>query len=332
MNALISLVAVLVLALLAFVGTELIGLRILFGGILPYLALLVFVGGVVYRVAFKWGKAPVPFRIPTTCGQQNTLPWFKSAWFDNPHTTAGVLARMALEVFFFRSLFRNTAVQVHADEKKVSYGPNIWLWLAGMAFHWTMLVIVFRHLRFFMAEVPGCVLLAQDLDGFFQVGVPVIYATSAIFIAALGFLFLRRVVQPQLRYISLVNDYFPLFLLLGIGCTGFLLRHLLKTDIVAVKELTMGLVSFHPASPDGVSSLFYIHFFLVTVLLAYLPFSKLMHMGGVFLSPTRNMANTNRAIRHINPWNYPVKLHSYEEYEDDFRDKMKAVGIPVDKE
>ena len=74
------------------------------------------------------------------------------------------------------------------------------------------------------------------------------------------------------------------------------------------------------------------YFFLVMVLLVYLFFSKLMHMGGVFMSPTRNMANTNREIRHINPWNPTVKLHSYEEYEDEFRAKMKAAGIPVDKE
>jgi len=71
--------------------------------------------------------------------------------------------------------------------------------------------------------------------------------------------------------------------------------------------------------------------FLVTVLLAYIPFSKIMHLAGVFLSPTRNMASNNRRVRHINPWNYDVKLHSYEEYEDDFREKMVKVGIPVDK-
>jgi len=35
-------------------------------------------------------------------------------------------------------------------------------------------------------------------------------------------------------------------------------------------------------------------------------------------------------VRHINPWNYPVKVHTYEEYEDDFRAKMKQVGIPLD--
>ena len=72
--------------------------------------------------------------------------------------------------------------------------------------------------------------------------------------------------------------------------------------------------------------------FFVCVLLAYFPFSKLMHLGGVFLSPTRNMANTTRMVRHINPWNAPVPLHTYEEYEDEFREKMIEAGLPVDKE
>ncbi len=57
-----------------------------------------------------------------------------------------------------------------------------------------------------------------------------------------------------------------------------------------------------------------------------------MHMAGIFLSPTRNLANNNRFIRHVNPWNYAVKFHTYAAYEDDFRDKMIEAGIPVDKE
>ena len=78
--------------------------------------------------------------------------------------------------------------------------------------------------------------------------------------------------------------------------------------------------------------MFYGHLFLVCMLLVYFPFGKLVHLAGVFLSPTRNMANNNRMVRHVNPWDYPVKVHSYEEYEDEWRDKMKAAGVPVDKE
>jgi hypothetical protein len=110
------------------------------------------------------------------------------------------------------------------------------------------------------------------------------------------------------------------------------MRYFTRVDVVAVKELALGLFTFNPTVPEGISILFYIHLFLVCVLISYFPFSKLMHMGGIFLSPTRNMANNNRAVRHINPWNYPVKVHTYEEYEDEFRDKMRAVGLPLEKD
>ena len=94
----------------------------------------------------------------------------------------------------------------------------------------------------------------------------------------------------------------------------------------------MGLVSFSPAIPaGGIHWLFFAHLLLVSTLLIYFPFSKLMHMGGVFLSPTRNLSNNNRAVRHVNPWDYPVKTHPYDEYEDEFRDKMVAAGLPVEK-
>jgi nitrate reductase gamma subunit len=57
-----------------------------------------------------------------------------------------------------------------------------------------------------------------------------------------------------------------------------------------------------------------------------------MHMGGVFLSPTRNLPNDSRINRHINPWNPEVKVHTYAHYEDEFREKMKDAGLPVEKE
>ena len=57
-----------------------------------------------------------------------------------------------------------------------------------------------------------------------------------------------------------------------------------------------------------------------------------MHLGGVFLSPTRNMKNNSRAVRYINPWNPEIKPHSYAGYEDEFREFMVEAGIPVEKE
>jgi len=212
------------------------------------------------------------------------------------------------------------------------YGGAKWLWLTGLAFHWSFLIIILRHLRFFFEPIPAWINLLAGLDGLFEIGVPTLFLTDGLLLGSVTYLFLRRVAIPYLRYISLPADYFPLLLILSIGLSGFLMRHVYKVDLYKVKELTLGWVRFYPQIPEGIGWIFYLHLFLVSIFLAYFPMSKLVHMGGVFLSPTRNLANDNRMRRHINPWNYRVKVHSYEAYEDDFRDKMKAAGIPVEKE
>lgn len=109
------------------------------------------------------------------------------------------------------------------------------------------------------------------------------------------------------------------------------MRYMFKVDMSLVKEMLGGLVSFAPVVSAEIGTIFYVHLFLVCTLFVYFPWSKLMHSAGIFFSPTRNMVNNNRAVRHVNPWNYPVKTHTYEEYEDDFREKMKKAGIPVDR-
>ncbi|MGD8866578.1 MAG: sulfate reduction electron transfer complex DsrMKJOP subunit DsrM [Gemmatimonadales bacterium] len=329
MNLLLAFVAVLALFLVGLLGA-IFGLGWLFGVVLPYTALALFVGGLIYRV-LSWANVPVPFRIPTTSGQQKSLSWIRQQKLENPHNTSQTLGRMALEILFFRSLLRNTKTEL-VDGQRLVYATALGLWIAALAMHWSLLAILTRHLRLFTNPVPFFVTAVERVDGFMEVGLPPIFISTVIFIAALAFLLYRRLAIGQVRYISLVSDYFPLFLLLGIGISGFWLRHLAKTDIASVKQMTLGLVRLSPVVPDSISPLFYGHLLLVAVLLAYLPFSKLTHMAGVFLSPTRNMANNNRAVRHINPWDYPVKVHTYEEYEDELRDKMIGAGIPVERQ
>jgi nitrate reductase gamma subunit len=332
MKALFSFIGVLLLVLVAYLGVAAFNAQYLFGVVIPYLAVLVFIAGMIFRV-LKWGSSPVPFRIPTTCGQQKSLPWIKHSKLENPSGVLGVMGRMALEVLFFRSLFRNLKTQL-GEDKKLSYGEAKWLWAAGLAFHWSFLFILIRHLRFFTNPVPMAVKMAESLDSFLQIGTPLLYITDVVLLAAVFYLFLRRIGISQLNYISLINDYFPLFLIFGIGLTGVLMRYFTKTDIISVKVLAMGLVSFNPDPKllGNIGALFYIHLFLLSALFAYFPFSKLVHMAGVFMSPTRVLANTSRVKRHINPWNYPVHVHTYEEYENDFRAKMKDAGLPVEKE
>jgi nitrate reductase gamma subunit len=326
----IGLLAVIALTALAWLGVQAGQSQYLFGVVVPYLAIAIFLVGVIWRVV-RWAMSPVPFRIPTTCGQSASLPWIKADNLESPYNTWGLIGRMALEVLLFRSLFRNTKSELRSGPR-ITYASAKWLWLAGIIFHYSFLTIIVRHLRFFIEPVPSLVEAISSVDGFFQILVPTFFLTDIAFLAAVTYLFLRRVALPQVRYISLPADYFPLFLILGIGVTGVLMRNVWKVDLLSVKQLAMGLFTLNPIVPQGIGAIFYTHLFLVSVLLAYFPFSKLMHAGGVFFSPTRNMRNVNRMERYVNPWNYPVKVHTYEEYEDDFRAKMKEAGIPVDKE
>jgi nitrate reductase gamma subunit len=331
MGALVSLVAVAGLVLIVLLGVGAGDFRFFFGVVAPGVAFAIFLAGILYRVV-RWARAAVPFRIPTTAGQQKTLPWIRRQELEAPSGWLGVLIRMFLEVFFFRSLFRNHRVEVVPDREKVNYISSKYLWAAAMAFHWSMLIIILRHFRFFVEPVPAWVAAIQSVDGFFQVGVPVIYGTTVLFIVALAYLLVRRFVDPQVRYISLPSDYLALWLLLGIGISGILMRHVDKVDIVSVKAAIAGWTSLQPVTPTGVGQMYFVHVFLVSALLVYLPFSKLLHMPGVFLSPTRNLANTNRAKRHVNPWNPPIIGHTYAEWEEEFHDKLVAAGYPLDKE
>ncbi|BBO82001.1 sulfate reduction electron transfer complex DsrMKJOP subunit DsrM [Desulfosarcina ovata] len=338
-NYMVSLIAVIVLFLIAYVGTQQgAGLQMVFGIVVPYLAVILFVVGFARRV-MGWSRSAVPFRITTTCGQQPSLPWFKQAKIDNPSSTFGVIIRMFLEIVCFRSLFRNTRMKLK-NGTHMTHQLELFLWIGALAFHYAFFTVVVRHLRFFTEPVPFFVTLLENVDAFMrmevlydavQSGLPGVYMSGLVLLAAAFYLFLRRVLLPQVRYISLASDFFPLFLIMGIALSGIFMRYFAKVDIVAIKELTMGLVTFRPSIPEGVGGLFFAHLFLVSVLLAYFPFSKLMHLGGVFLSPTRNMTGNTRQVRHVNPWNYPVKVHTYEEYEDDFREKMVEAGLPVVK-
>jgi nitrate reductase gamma subunit len=334
MKYLFPLVAVIVLARIAWVGSTIPGMQYVFGVDVPYAALILFIGGFCWRVIY-WAKSPVPFKIPTTCGQGHSMPWVKRNKLEAPMNTPEVIGRMFMEIVFFRSLWRNTKSDIKPG-LVLTYKSTRWLWFFGILFHYSMLLILLRHLRLFLEPVPVLISALDVFDSFAFHPTPELsfYVTDALILLGLLALLLRRFILRPVRYISLANDYFPLFLLLGIAVSGITMRYYLRSgvDIVAIKHLAVGLVTFHPEITTDIAPIFYSHLFLVSCLLAYFPFSKLMHMGGVFLSPTRNMANDSRMKRHINPWNPEIKPHSYAGYEDDFREAMVEEGIPVDKE
>ena len=192
-----------------------------------------------------------------------------------PTDTGGVVLRMLREVTLFESLFK----------------ANLWIWLFGWMFHVALLLVLLRHLRYFTEPVWFWVVWVQPFG---------MYGGIAM-AAGLAGLWARRFLVPRIRYISTPSDHLMLALLLGIALSGLSLKFVSHTNIIALKEFALGLVLFDwqpmPAHPA-----LYIHLFLVALLIAVFPYSKLLHAPGVFFSPSRNQADNPRERRHLAPW------------------------------
>ena len=226
--------------------------------VLFYLATAFLVVGLAYRIRL-YSRTPAPLKIPTT---------------PAPVTRPGVVLRMFREVAFFESLFKS----------------NKWTWLFGWVFHFAMLLVVLRHLRYFTEPVWFWVNLVQPFGK---------YAGFAM-LAGLLALWGRRFLVERVRYISGPSDHLMLMLLIGIAASGLMMKYVVHTDIVSLKAFTLGLVYFNwqplPADP-----LLLLHLSLVLILMFVFPISKLLHAPGVFFSPGRNQVDNARDQRHFTP-------------------------------
>ena len=214
----------------------------------------------VARKIIQYARTPAPLKIPTT---------------PAPVTRSGVVLRMFREVVFFESLFKGTK----------------WTWIFSWMFHMGLLLVLLRHMRYFMDPVWLPIELIQPFG---------VYAGFAM-VAGLGGLFLRRVFVDRVRYISAPSDYLWLILLGFIGFSGLMMKFVAHTDIVMVKQYFTGLLSFSIGSLP-VDFPLIVHLVLVAILMLLFPFSKLLHAPGIFFSPSRNQVDNPREKRHIVPW------------------------------
>lgn len=192
-----------------------------------------------------------------------------------PLTKGGVAVRLAKEAILFAALFRS----------------NKWTWLFGWMFHMSLFVILTIHLRYFIKDVPEWLVLLQPIGK---------YAAFTMIIGLLGLL-VRRMFVARVKYISSPSDYLWLLLLIVIGLTGVTMRFISHTDIISVKQFSLGILQFDwQALPMDVPLL--VHLFLVAILMILLPFSKLLHIPGLFFAPSRNQVDNPREQRHIAPW------------------------------
>jgi nitrate reductase gamma subunit len=192
-----------------------------------------------------------------------------------PTTQTGVVMRMFREVAFFESLFKATK----------------WTWLFGYIFHFALFLVLLRHLRYFINPVPMPVELVQPFG---------MYGGFAM-VAGLFGLWARRFLVDRVRYISAASDHLILMLLIAIGISGLSMTFFFHTDVVAVKSFFIGLMTFN-ISELPADAVLLVHLALVASLMIVFPFSKLLHVPGIFFSPTRNQVDNPREKRHLSDW------------------------------
>jgi nitrate reductase gamma subunit len=227
--------------------------------VLFYAATVLLVVGLAGKIA-QYARTPAPLKIPTT---------------PAPTTNSGVALRMAREVVLFESLFKSSK----------------WTWIFGWLFHFGLFLVLVRHLRYFVADVPGWLAAMQPFGKY----------AAFMMVAGLGGLLARRFLVDRVRYISTPSDYLHLLLLIGIGMSGAMMTFVAHTDIVALKAFILGLMRFSP-QPVPADPILLAHLAMVALLMIVFPISKLLHAPGVFFSPTRNQSDNPRERRHLVDW------------------------------
>ena len=224
-----------------------------------YIAAAVLVIGVARKV-IQYSRTPAPLKIPTT---------------PAPTTKSGVVGRLLREIILFESLFKGSK----------------WSWLFGWLFHFGLLIVLIRHLRYFTEPVWGIANVLGDIG---------VYMGWVMVFGLLGLL-VRRYCVDRIRYISAPSDYLMLLLIIAIGVSGLLMKYVMHTDIVQLKAFFQGLVVLRwqvlPTTP-----ILLVHLTLVIILMLIFPISKLLHAPGLVFSPTRNQVDNPREQRHVAPW------------------------------
>lgn len=245
----------------------------LFFIVMAYGASAVFIAGFVMKMV-AYVTTPSPLKIATT---------------PAPASSGGVVVRILEEVVLFKSLFKG----------------NKWTWLAGYSMHVFLAIVLIRHGLVLIGVSRG----ENDLSfaGMGStLGPPVqlfwdyTFRVGLLFPLTILFVLVRRFWVDRTRYISTCADYAVVVLLLAIAATGVTMKYVVHEDVEAIHQFLFGLalLKFVPAPAAPV---FLTHFTLVMSLLVIIPFSKFMHIGGVFLNPTRVQADAPRDRRAASP-------------------------------
>jgi len=220
------------------------------GVFLPYLTVVVFLVGIVYRIR-KWNKAAVG----------------KMTLFPAPATASEKWKQILKEVLVFRQLFAG----------------NTSLWAGTWVFHAALILILIGHSRV-VTDFPWLWTALGMSNANVDSMSNIVVGAAGVVILAMGiYLLFRRLTMQRVREISDTDDYVSLCLILAIIITGDILRFGTHFDLNQTREYFAGLVTFQAVTVPS-NPYFLLHFFLGQVLIMWIPFSKFLHIPGVFYS------------------------------------------------
>lgn len=225
-------------------------IRFIVGGILPYLVVPLFLAGMGYRFR-AWLKAPQPAKM--------TL-------FPAEGETFGAVLAGAL---LLPSLFKGDRL----------------LWLLAWFFHATLALVFLGHTRVFtgtadrILEAFGMTPKGLDLMS------SLVGGAAGIILLVIGLLLLlRRLTIPRVREITRFPDVFATLLVIVVIITGDFLRFSDHFDLKQTREWALSLLTFSPVIPAN--GMFLLHLALSQMLIMFIPFSKILHFGGIFFTHT----------------------------------------------
>lgn len=246
-------------------------------GLLPYIVLVVFLSGILYRV-YLWVRAR------SLTGLHNV----NVGWYEDGR--AAVTKDVLKRIFLFYTI---------GDRER-----DRRLYVGSMFFHWGIWVALFGHLGVFLPQsYLSAVGVTPQLHPFLALYV----GGGGGLVALVGLLLLteRRVqgvgtsvrlvnehrVQVPLRRLSFLDDYFAVFILLALIGTGLFQTFFIAPGnsgyLAGVASWMGSLVALNPnVSYIASRSTFQVHMFIVMLFLAYFPWGKMIHPFSYLFMPT----------------------------------------------
>jgi nitrate reductase gamma subunit len=202
---------------------------------------------------YVWTKTPQPGAI--------TL-------FPAPKPGGGTFWNVIKESLLFPSLFKGDKM----------------LWSFAWIFHATLALIVVGHIRVFTDFPKLWAALGINADRMSAISGG---AAGLIIMFFAILLLLRRASINRVREVTNFSDILALLLVVAILVTGNWMRFGEHFDLATTRVYFYQLFTFSlAASSLPTAGMFLVHFLLAQVLIMFIPFSKIMHFGGIFFTQT----------------------------------------------